>query len=138
MGFPDQQKSWSVPLSGFLPTITDLYSKGIYMPFFFLFLFLKIYSRPSQMATCGPNPARRPYLLGPLSTPIYIEIHRTMVIIWPPDIDLKTIFSPLWPARKNNWEPLIYSFIFCSSRLKPEGVKIQVAQKVNFTVGWWT
>ena len=30
------------------------------------------YIRPSQMATRGPNPARRPCLLGPLSTPIYI------------------------------------------------------------------
>ena len=32
-----------------------------------------------------------------------------MVIIWPPDIDLWTIFGPLWPARKNNWKPLLYT-----------------------------
>ena len=34
----------------------------------------------------GPNPACRPYLFDPLSAPIYIEIHRTMVIIWPSHI----------------------------------------------------
>ena len=45
-----------------------------------------IYSRLSQMAARGPNPARRSYLFGFLSTPIYTEIHKTMVIIWPPDI----------------------------------------------------
>ena len=33
------------------------------------------YSKPSQMAARGPNPARRPYLFGPLSTPVYTEIH---------------------------------------------------------------
>ena len=49
---------------------------------------LKTLARPSQMAARGPNLARRPYLLGPLSTPIYIEIHKKMVIIWPQDIDL--------------------------------------------------
>ena len=43
------------------------------------------YDRPSQMAARGPNPARRPYLFVPLSTPIYIEIHKAMVIIWPSD-----------------------------------------------------
>ena len=63
------------------------------------------------MATRGPNPAHRPYLFGPLSTPIYIEIHRTMVIIWPSDIYLWTVFGPLCPARKNNWEPLTYNLV---------------------------
>ena len=67
------------------------------------------FSRPSQMAARGPNPARKPYLFGPLPTPIYIKIHRTMVNIWPSDIYLWTLFGPLWPARKNNWEPLVYN-----------------------------
>ena len=48
----------------------------------------------------------RAYLFGTLCTPIYIEIHRTMVLIWPSDTCLWTVFSPLWPTRKNNWEPL--------------------------------
>ena len=38
--------------------------------------------RPSQMATSGSNPACRPFLLGSLSTLIYIETHREMVFIW--------------------------------------------------------
>ena len=33
-----------------------------------------IYIRPSQMAARGPDPARRPYMFGPLSTPKYTEI----------------------------------------------------------------
>ena len=61
-----------------------------------------------QMAACGPNAARRPCVFGPLSTPMYIEIHRTVVIIWPSDIYLWTFFGSLWPERKNNWEPLVY------------------------------
>ena len=58
------------------------------------------------MAACGQNLVGRPYLFGPLSTPIYIEIHRAMVIIWPSDIYLWIVFGSLWPARKmieNPW-----------------------------------
>ena len=55
------------------------------------FALLAVYNRPSQMAARGPNPARKPYLLGPLPTPIYIKIHRTMVIIWPSDISLNSL-----------------------------------------------
>ena len=43
--------------------------------------------------------------LALLSSPIYIVIHRTMVIIWPSDI-FELCFGPLWPTRKNYWEPL--------------------------------
>ena len=50
------------------------------------------------MAAHGPYLARRPYLFGPLLTPIYIEMHiGQMVIIWPSDIYLWTLFGPLWP-----------------------------------------
>ena len=49
----------------------------------------KFYRRPSQMVARGPNPACRPYLFGPFSTPIYTEIHDSkMVLIWPLDIYL--------------------------------------------------
>ena len=80
--------------------------------------FNMIHSRPSLMAARGPNPACRPYLLGPLSTLIYTETHRTMVNIWPSDIYLWIIFGPLWPTRKNNWEPLIYSYTLFFSAFK--------------------
>ena len=58
------------------------------------------HSSTSQMAAHGPNPARRPYLLGPLSTPIYIEIHRKMVIIWPPTSTFKLSLALCGPQGK--------------------------------------
>ena len=69
------------------------------------------------MEARGPNPARRPYLLGPLLTPIYTEIHRTMVIFWPQTSIFELSLALCGPQGKiieNPW-PIITS-LCCMKR----------------------
>ena len=67
---------------------------------------IKCYTRASQQAASGQNPAPRPFLVGPLK---YLETHRSMVFIWPSDMYLWTGFGPLWPTIEISWEPLCYT-----------------------------
>ena len=69
---------------------------------------MNVYFRGSQQAARGPNLARRPFLVGPLSTLKYTEIHRAMVFIWPSDTYRWAVFGPLWPTIEICWEPLVY------------------------------
>ena len=72
-------------------------------------------------SNCGPwakSGLQTILIFGPLSTPIYIEIYRTMVIIWPSDICLWAVFGPLCPSLWLMWGLLSYVYYYyCSTNL---------------------
>ena len=67
-----------------------------------------LYYRASQQAANGPNLARRPFLVGPLSALKYTATHKAMMFIWPSGMYLWTGFGRLWPAIEISWKPLLY------------------------------
>ena len=76
-------------------------------PFDLFWKRMELYSRGSQQVAHGPNPARRPFLVGPLST---LKYYRAVVSILPSDMYF--VFGPLWPSIEISWEPLLRAVVF--------------------------